>query len=270
MSFPRLNNISFWLLPVSITLLLLSALVEQGAGTGWTAIYCRCDLGIFHMENPSKSGNIPQQNVITLIGYHKFIDSIFLLQANKDSHLSQKITNMGTIRLRRNCCSNSIVLEAENKKSLNIMTKLDLPSHQRLDTGHPSFMWWLTGLVDGDGAFWFGQNKTNSWEFVFKISQSTYNTRLLFYLQKKLNSGTITSAGESMVQYRIRNPQILYYFLVPLFRNIIRKKYSMPLVNKSYVNVPFMTRNKTWDFLKFTKALQIYLSSVPLLILTRK
>jgi len=37
MSFPRLNNISFWLLPVSITLLLLSALVEQGAGTGWTA-----------------------------------------------------------------------------------------------------------------------------------------------------------------------------------------------------------------------------------------
>jgi cytochrome c oxidase subunit 1 len=37
MAFPRLNNISFWVLPSSLTLLLLSALVEGGAGTGWTA-----------------------------------------------------------------------------------------------------------------------------------------------------------------------------------------------------------------------------------------
>ena len=36
MAFPRLNNISFWLLPPSLLLLLSSALVEVGAGTGWT------------------------------------------------------------------------------------------------------------------------------------------------------------------------------------------------------------------------------------------
>ena len=30
--FPRLNNISFWLLPPSLTLLVASALVENGAG----------------------------------------------------------------------------------------------------------------------------------------------------------------------------------------------------------------------------------------------
>lgn len=36
MAFPRLNNISFWLLPSSLGLILLSALVEGGAGTGWT------------------------------------------------------------------------------------------------------------------------------------------------------------------------------------------------------------------------------------------
>lgn len=36
MAFPRLNNLSFWLLPVSFILLLLSAFVEEGAGTGWT------------------------------------------------------------------------------------------------------------------------------------------------------------------------------------------------------------------------------------------
>lgn len=34
MAFPRLNNVSFWLLPPSLILLLLSSLVELGAGTG--------------------------------------------------------------------------------------------------------------------------------------------------------------------------------------------------------------------------------------------
>jgi len=34
MAFPRLNNLSFWLLPVSLTLLLLSSICGSGAGTG--------------------------------------------------------------------------------------------------------------------------------------------------------------------------------------------------------------------------------------------
>ena len=41
MAFPRMNNISFWLLPASITLLVMSMFVEgppgeNGVGTGWT------------------------------------------------------------------------------------------------------------------------------------------------------------------------------------------------------------------------------------------
>lgn len=36
MAFPRLNNVSFWLLPPSLLLLVSSALIESGAGTGWT------------------------------------------------------------------------------------------------------------------------------------------------------------------------------------------------------------------------------------------
>ncbi len=35
MSFPRLNNMSFWLMPPALTLLLTSSLVERGAGTSW-------------------------------------------------------------------------------------------------------------------------------------------------------------------------------------------------------------------------------------------
>ena len=36
MAFPRLNNLSFWLLPPALILLLSSSLVEAGVGTGWT------------------------------------------------------------------------------------------------------------------------------------------------------------------------------------------------------------------------------------------
>nr|UUK33545.1 cytochrome c oxidase subunit 1 [Metopiellus sp.]UUK33558.1 cytochrome c oxidase subunit 1 [Metopiellus sp.]UUK33571.1 cytochrome c oxidase subunit 1 [Metopiellus sp.] len=36
MAFPRLNNMSFWLLPPSLILLLMSSMIENGTGTGWT------------------------------------------------------------------------------------------------------------------------------------------------------------------------------------------------------------------------------------------
>ena len=36
MAFPRLNNISFWLLIPSLLLFLFAAMIENGAGTGWT------------------------------------------------------------------------------------------------------------------------------------------------------------------------------------------------------------------------------------------
>lgn len=35
-AFPRLNNIRFWLLPPAAVLLIISIIVEKGAGTGWT------------------------------------------------------------------------------------------------------------------------------------------------------------------------------------------------------------------------------------------
>nr|YP_010875371.1 cytochrome c oxidase subunit I [Balta curvirostris]WGW15118.1 cytochrome c oxidase subunit I [Balta curvirostris] len=47
MAFPRMNNMSFWLLPPSLMLLLASSMVESGAGTGWT-VYPPLASGIAH------------------------------------------------------------------------------------------------------------------------------------------------------------------------------------------------------------------------------
>nr|YP_010946415.1 cytochrome c oxidase subunit I [Balta maculata]WGO57133.1 cytochrome c oxidase subunit I [Balta maculata] len=47
MAFPRMNNMSFWLLPPSLSFLLTSSMVENGVGTGWT-VYPPLASGIAH------------------------------------------------------------------------------------------------------------------------------------------------------------------------------------------------------------------------------
>jgi cytochrome c oxidase subunit 1 len=77
MRFPRLNNISFWILIPAIVLLLASAFVEQGAGTGWT-VYVplagiqshsggSVDLAIFSLHLSGVSSMLGGINIITTI-----------------------------------------------------------------------------------------------------------------------------------------------------------------------------------------------------------
>ncbi|MGC6411836.1 MAG: cytochrome c oxidase subunit I [Candidatus Puniceispirillaceae bacterium] len=77
MAFPRMNNISFWLLPPSFILLLLSAVVDGGAGVGWT-IYpplsssegtpgMSMDLAIFSLHLAGVSSILGAANFITTI-----------------------------------------------------------------------------------------------------------------------------------------------------------------------------------------------------------
>uniref|UniRef100_UPI0022FD7147 cytochrome c oxidase subunit I n=1 Tax=Problepsis superans TaxID=2249618 RepID=UPI0022FD7147 len=77
MAFPRMNNMSFWLLPPSITLLISSSIVENGAGTGWT-VYpplssniahggTSVDLAIFSLHLAGISSILGAINFITTI-----------------------------------------------------------------------------------------------------------------------------------------------------------------------------------------------------------
>jgi len=81
MAFARLNNLSFWLLPPSLILLLLSSLVESGAGCSWV-LYPplssikghsgpSVDLGIF---------SIHLAGISSIAGSINFICTIFFLR----------------------------------------------------------------------------------------------------------------------------------------------------------------------------------------------
>jgi cytochrome c oxidase subunit 1 len=77
MAFPRLNNISFWLLVPSLFLFLFAGLIENGAGTGWT-LYpplsglqshsgASVDLAIFAIHLSGVSSLLGAMNFITTI-----------------------------------------------------------------------------------------------------------------------------------------------------------------------------------------------------------
>nr|YP_010265186.1 cytochrome c oxidase subunit I [Charybdis hellerii]UIP56982.1 cytochrome c oxidase subunit I [Charybdis hellerii] len=77
MAFPRMNNMSFWLLPPSLTLLLMSGMVESGVGTGWT-VYpplaaaiahagASVDLGIFSLHLAGVSSILGAVNFMTTV-----------------------------------------------------------------------------------------------------------------------------------------------------------------------------------------------------------
>ena len=82
MAFPRMNNISFWLLPPALLLLVCSAIVESGAGTGWT-IYPplssvqahsgpSVDLAIFSLH---------LSGISSLLGAINFLSTIYNMRA---------------------------------------------------------------------------------------------------------------------------------------------------------------------------------------------
>jgi LAGLIDADG endonuclease len=79
---------------------------------------------------------------------------------------------------------------------------------------------WLGGVTDGEGIFSFSINKKKNsiWNCTFKIAQTTYNLRLLYYIKKNLGYGSVnTKSGKNMAEFRIGDRETLINLIVPLF-----------------------------------------------------
>lgn len=229
--FPRLNNISFWLLPPSLILLLSSSFVESGAGTGWTV-----------KGKPSQYilGNKPY-----LMRETPQLESIYFLIFN-----FLKIDKVKIILTRGQ-------FAWINKWLYHLLI------HQRLNIGHftkyfyssfpdpngrgsinnynrESFYKWLVGFTDGDGSFSIFRSKDNKWTLFFKIGQSSYNLRILYYIKRNLSVGSVhLESNKTAADYRIRRRDIIGSVILPIF-----DKY------------PLLT-SKQFDYLKFREAYYI-------------
>nr|YP_009711230.1 cytochrome c oxidase subunit I [Lebbeus groenlandicus]QGI24743.1 cytochrome c oxidase subunit 1 [Lebbeus groenlandicus] len=82
MAFPRMNNMSFWLLPPSLTLLLSSGMVESGVGTGWT-VYPPLAAGIAHAGASVDMGifSLHLAGVSSILGAVNFMTTVINMRS---------------------------------------------------------------------------------------------------------------------------------------------------------------------------------------------
>jgi len=123
-------------------------------------------------------------------------------------------------------------------------------NRSKLYENKEEFYHWLVGFTEGDGSFSIchqkkickegeGEGKYR-WSLFYKIGQSSYNLRALYFIKKELGHGTIqVESKTNMADYRLRNLDTINEIIFPIF-----DKY------------PLLT-NKNFDYLKFKKAYKI-------------
>jgi hypothetical protein len=97
------------------------------------------------------------------------------------------------------------------------------------DSTKKSFYLWLVGVTDGDGTFHFSKTKKGIWSFTFKIAQSNYNLRLLYYIKSMLSIGSVSvpNSKDNTAEFRIRNIQHIIQYVLPIFD-------TFPLLTSKY------------------------------------
>jgi hypothetical protein len=105
-------------------------------------------------------------------------------------------------------------------------------SHQRLNVMQPKnteFQQWLVGMTDGDGSFSI-LRQNDKWTLTFKITQSTYNLRALYYIKQQLGVGSVSvESNRDQGSFRIRDRKQLENIIFPIFD-------QYPLLTTKYFN----------------------------------
>nr|YP_009415186.1 hypothetical protein [Pseudopithomyces chartarum]ASL69830.1 hypothetical protein [Pseudopithomyces chartarum] len=84
-----------------------------------------------------------------------------------------------------------------------------------------NFKWWLIGFAEGDGHFGID----NRGYLVFKITQSSVDAQVLFYIKKSLGFGSVSvqSALNKTHQFRVRDKDNLIKIITIFNGNLITK-----------------------------------------------
>lgn len=203
-----------------MVLFLFAAMIENGAGTGWTLnnnkelLYGDIEaIKLFSMRETLQVFNVNGTHVI----YYSCMMVILLSVTYVKMYIS--------------------------RRQYAWVEKKFFSTHQRLNKEHLNnenkiwFEQWLVGMTDGDGNFSITK-QGNKWGLSYKIAQSRYNLRVLYYIKKQLGVGSVTK-DNTKGQFFIRDRKTIETVLLPIF-----DKY--PLLTTKY-----------FDYLRFKQALFI-------------
>ena len=189
--FPRLNNLSFWLLPPALFLLFFAA-VKFGVGTGWT--------------------------VYTNVYKDKLFKNF--IRCRKLSYYKKTTRNKFKLHvIMFFLWKQSAWLNIFNHQRLGLITRFLLFKRNKYERFNIDwFNNWFVGYTDGDGCFNVYINKNaNKVNFTFKISQKTNNIQVLYYFKKVLGVGKVRSDKFGMSHFLVRNRKNLKSVIIPFF-----------------------------------------------------
>jgi LAGLIDADG DNA endonuclease family protein len=144
-------------------------------------------------------------------------------------------------------------------------------SHQRLNVMQPNDEWflqWLVGMTDGDGSFSI-LRQGDKWNLTFKISQNTYNLRVLYFIKKQLGIGKVSvESNRHMASFIIRDRRSLGSVIIPIFNKyplLTTKYFNYDKFKQAYIILenPALTKleiNKLLEALKYTSPSKDYIS----------
>ncbi len=241
MAFPRLNNISYLSLIPSIVLFLFAGGIENGVGTGWTL---ECKELLYGNIEAIKLSSM-RETLLKILYYSCFLEQSFLFSIQDFlltyEHFSVTYINNtpgGKISFSTLTLMNTYVKMYDSRRQHAWINRF---IHQRLNGEHPSskayFEQWLVGVTDGDGNFSINYSN-GKWGLSYKIAQSRYNLRLLYYIKKELGVGSVTK-DNNKGQFFIRDRKHIENIILPIF-----DKY--PLLTSKY-----------FDYARFKQALAI-------------
>jgi len=201
-------------------LLVLSAIIEGGAGTGWT----------LYMDKELLWGNsgaiklFSMRGNLALNGWYSclLVKTHVKIYNYKRKHAWVLLKNFYSTISRFN--QKHLSLYQGHMRSVLLQDK---------STKNWFYLWFL-GVSDGFSSFTLVR-QNNNWIFAFKITQPIFNLRLLYYIKKELGVGSVFK-DSARCQFIISDRNKLKNIIFPIF-----DKYSL-------------LTNKKINYLKFKQA----------------